>query len=101
MFAEHEAIKREASLPRSLIEGAKGSSQEEGEVLADDDDARGICTVVPHELEHVEEGDEEQAEQQETDADRKRQSRPTLACHIWRTRRSITSTVNRAPSSRR
>ncbi|KAF7984938.1 hypothetical protein HWV62_9857 [Athelia sp. TMB] len=69
VFAEHEAIKREVSLLRSLVEGANGSSKEDDEEFAneDDDDARSICTVIPHKLERVEEEDEEQAEQQEAD----------------------------------
>lgn len=51
VFAEHEVIKRELSLLRLSVEGAKGSSKEVD--FANDDDARSICTVVPHELERV------------------------------------------------
>lgn len=54
---------------RSLVEDLKGSSKgEEDEEFANNDDTRSICTVVctvvPHELEHIE---KEHAEQQEAD----------------------------------
>jgi TATA-binding protein-associated factor Taf7 len=39
----------------------------------DDDDARGVCTIVPHELESVEEEDEEQIARQEQRHEHKRQ----------------------------
>lgn len=35
--------------------------------MSANDGARSICTAIPHELECVEEGDEEQAEQQGVD----------------------------------
>lgn len=50
-----------------LVEASKGSStEEEDEEFANksDEDARSICTVVPHELERVNEEDEERAVEQ-------------------------------------
>lgn len=60
------------------MEGAKGSSKDEEEeefVNDDDDDARSVCTVMPHELERVDEEDEEQAAQQEADEGDEERSR--------------------------
>ncbi|KZP03642.1 hypothetical protein FIBSPDRAFT_1055154 [Athelia psychrophila] len=50
--AEREAIKWEISLPRLLVEGTTGSLKDEGveDFAGGDDDARNICTLVPHEL---------------------------------------------------
>ena len=77
VFKEHEAIKREVSALRELVEHSKASfshpnhGHAEGE--SDDDDARSIVTVIPHELERVEEEDEEQLHlAEESDEDRSR-----------------------------
>lgn len=79
VFAEHEAIKREVSLLRLLVEGTKGSSkdEEEEEFVSDNNDARSVCTVrvMSHELEHVDGEDEEQAAQQEAYEGHKERSR--------------------------
>jgi hypothetical protein len=64
-FAEYDAIKREVSLLRQLVEKTIGRGiwdrvREEDDfggaaAESDDDDARSVRTVVPHELEGVEE----------------------------------------------
>ncbi|GJE86722.1 FHA and PRK00409 domain-containing protein [Phanerochaete sordida] len=77
MLAEHDAIKREVSAMRELMEERKREmellrlqtqsptnlrrqrSRSEDDYASDDDDARSIATVVPHELERVDEEDEE------------------------------------------
>lgn len=79
VFKERDAIKCEGSVLRKLVEHSKASSSShpshediEGE-SDDDDDARSIATVTPHELERVEEEDEEQlhlAEAEENNDDR-------------------------------
>ncbi|KZP30264.1 hypothetical protein FIBSPDRAFT_946002 [Athelia psychrophila] len=68
VFAEHEAIKREVSLLKLLVEDLKGSSNdEEDEEFATDDDHGRICTVVPPEPERVNEHDEGHAAHHEAD----------------------------------
>lgn len=68
IFAEHGAIKREASLLRSLVEGVKGALTEDNEeefVNNDDDDAGSICTVAPHKLQRVEEDEKQDVDEGE------------------------------------
>ena len=94
MLAEHEAIKREVSSMRELMEERKremellriqsqsphrlrrshshADDQGDGDYSHDDDDARSIATVVPHELERVEEEDEEQIAAEEEEEERRR-----------------------------
>jgi len=79
LLAEHEVIKREVSSLRELLEEEKpeveqihgGRRQavphrqqhpvdEDGDLLSDDDDVHSIATVTAHELERVDEEDEEQ-----------------------------------------
>ncbi|THH16715.1 hypothetical protein EW146_g3966 [Bondarzewia mesenterica] len=91
MLAEHEAIKREVSALRELMEEEKreldlvrgrrrsgtlrADDHEDIDFGADDDDARSIATVTPHELERVEEEDELQmaAEEEEEEYRRRRE----------------------------
>lgn len=99
MLAEHEAIKREVSTLREMMEDEKRELEmvrgrrrsntvraddgdgdgEEGEFVGghhdDDDDARSIATVTPHELERVEEEDEEQLAAEQEEEERRRQQR--------------------------
>ncbi|KAI0646179.1 hypothetical protein C8Q79DRAFT_926207 [Trametes meyenii] len=89
VLAEHEAIKREVNSLRDAMEerkrdmellrfstqGAGRRSQHHDEHDAsddDDDDARSISTVVPHELEPVDEVDEEQVAAEEEEERRRR-----------------------------
>lgn len=77
VFKEHEAIKREVSALRELVEHSRASSHsdhESAEGEGDDNDAHSITTVIPHELERVEEEDEEQLHfaEEESDDDRSR-----------------------------
>lgn len=99
MLVEHEAIKREVSTLREMMEDEKRELEmvrgrrrsntaradernhdgEEGEFVGghhdDDDDARSIATVTPHELERVEEEDEEQLAAEQEEEERRRQQR--------------------------
>ena len=64
---EHDAIKREVKLLMQLVEKTTNNAAcncEEEEFGAGDDGA-SIRTIVPHELERVEEEDEDQIEKQE------------------------------------
>jgi hypothetical protein len=91
VLAEHEAIKREVSSLHEIMEERKREMEsarstspslvrrhEKGEFVGefegDDDDAGSIRTIVPHELERVEEEDEDQlaAEEEEAEEDRRR-----------------------------
>ncbi|KAH9939172.1 hypothetical protein B0H21DRAFT_698552 [Amylocystis lapponica] len=95
MLAEHDAIKREVSSMRDMMEERKremdtirrhgGSPSRLGqhhdgrnddafdsESESDDDDARSINTVVPHELERVDEEDEDQMAVEEEEEERRR-----------------------------
>ncbi|EKM56851.1 uncharacterized protein PHACADRAFT_254197 [Phanerochaete carnosa HHB-10118-sp] len=91
MLAEHEAIKQEVSAMRELMEERKRDmellrlqtqsptnlrrqrSHSDDEYASDDDDARSISTVVPHELERVDEEDEESLAADEEAERRQRQ----------------------------
>lgn len=94
ILAEHEAIKREVSSMRELMEERKreiellrvqsqspnhlrrhSSRMDEGadgDFMNDDDDARSVSTVIPHELERVDEEDEEQLAAEEEEEERRR-----------------------------
>ncbi|CCM06360.1 uncharacterized protein FIBRA_08617 [Fibroporia radiculosa] len=91
MLAEHEVIKREVSSMRELMEDRKREQEllrqhnssppraemrheeaHEEQYMSDDDDARSIDTVVPHELERVDEEDEEQIAAEEEEEERRR-----------------------------
>ena len=92
MLAEHEAVKREVSAMRDMMEERKREMDhmhmrpqspthlrrvephldEHGGDYSDDDDARSIATVVPHELERVDEVDEEQIAAEEEEERRRR-----------------------------
>jgi len=76
VFAEHNPIKREVGLLKELVEKTSGrdfreAAQETEEdfdgagARSEDDDARSIRTMVPHELECFEEEDEDQIARQE------------------------------------
>ena len=86
MLAEQDAIKREVSSMRELMEERRREVEmlrslsvrnwrhdqvSDDHYMSDDDDARSINTVVPHELERVEEEDEEQLAAEE-DVERRR-----------------------------
>jgi hypothetical protein len=71
LFAEHDVIKCEVGMLRQLVEKR---DREHGDfdaagVTLDDDDARSIRTIVPRELERVEEEDEDQITKQEEPRD--------------------------------
>ncbi|KII83701.1 hypothetical protein PLICRDRAFT_437332 [Plicaturopsis crispa FD-325 SS-3] len=74
LLAEHEAIKHEVSGLKAVVEARREMEEKEklareydGESDDDGDDARSVGTVVPHELERVEEEDEdEQAQERAT-----------------------------------
>ena len=95
MLAEHEAIKSEIATLRELMDerkrefellrhegGSLSSRHHDGEhhdelrggrYQGDDDDASSIHTIVPHELERVDEEDEDQlVNEEEEDEDRRR-----------------------------
>ena len=94
ILAEHDAIKREVSSMRDLMEERKreiellriqsqspnhlrrhSSRLDEGteaEFIGDDDDARSVSTIIPHELERVDEEDEEQLAAEEEEEERRR-----------------------------
>lgn len=100
MLAEHEAIKSEITTLRELMderkrefellrhEGGSLSSRHHdsehhdelrgGEYQGDDDDASSIHTIVPHELERVEEEDEDQLVSEEDDDEDRRRRRDEL-----------------------
>lgn len=74
VFTEHDAIKCEVGVSRQLVEKGGARNREDEEFgtaggTSDDDDARSIRTIVPHELEHVEEEDEDQIAKQEEPQD--------------------------------
>ncbi|EPS95292.1 hypothetical protein FOMPIDRAFT_1025852 [Fomitopsis schrenkii] len=85
MLAEQDAIKREVGSMRELMEERRREvemlrslsvrnwrhDQTDEHYMPDDDDARSINTIVPHELERVEEEDEEQLAAEE-DVERRR-----------------------------
>ncbi|KIP09780.1 hypothetical protein PHLGIDRAFT_126079 [Phlebiopsis gigantea 11061_1 CR5-6] len=92
MLAEHESIKREVSAMRDMMEERKREMElfriqaqsptnlrrqrshmddQSEDFSSDDDDARSVSTVVPHELERVEEEDEEQLAAEEEEAERR------------------------------
>lgn len=96
MLAEHDAIKREVSTMRELMEERKREMEllrihtqsptnlrrqrshmddHSDEYSSDDDDARSISTIVPHELERVEEEDEEQLAAEEEEEEERRRRR--------------------------
>lgn len=86
MLAEHDAIKQEVNSLRDAMEERKremelfrfGSqsdrrrSHDDDASDDDDDDARSIATVTPHELEPVDEVDEEQVAAEEEEERRRR-----------------------------
>ncbi|KAI0088767.1 hypothetical protein BDY19DRAFT_993606 [Irpex rosettiformis] len=95
MLAEHEAIKQEVSAMREMMEERKREMEllrlrtqspnqlrrlhshvddQADEYSSDDDDTRSISTVVPHELERVDEEDEDQIAAEEEEEERRRRS---------------------------
>ncbi|KAL4073464.1 hypothetical protein J3A83DRAFT_4228791 [Scleroderma citrinum] len=98
MLAEHEAIKSEVTTLRELMDERKRefellrhegslSSRHDSEhhsdlrderYQGDDDDASSIHTIVPHELERVEEEDEDQLVHEEEDDEDRRRHRDEL-----------------------
>jgi hypothetical protein len=86
VFAEHDAIKREVGVLRQLVEKRDGDFAAAG-TLDDDDDARSIRTIVPHELERVEEEDEDQiAKQEEPQDEDEEEERRTRRVELGRPR---------------
>jgi hypothetical protein len=87
-FAEHYVIKREVGVLRLLVEkttaatAAAGRSEGKGGSDFgtgrdyDDDDTRSVATIVPHELERVEEEDAEQMAKQELLLEEDEEGRP-------------------------
>ncbi|KAF6746576.1 hypothetical protein DFP72DRAFT_1152264 [Ephemerocybe angulata] len=75
VLAEQEAMKREVKTLREMIESRQRELEEpKGGFEDDDDDARSVSTVVPHELESVEEEDESEEvdlEKETEDRDRR------------------------------
>jgi hypothetical protein len=67
VFAEHNAIKRKVGALRQLVEKRDRENGDFGAVSGtlDDGDTRSIRTIVPHELDRVEEEDEDQIMKQE------------------------------------
>ncbi|TCD64024.1 hypothetical protein EIP91_004658 [Steccherinum ochraceum] len=94
MLAEHEAIKREVSSMRDMMEDRKREMEllrihsqspnhlrrshshvedhGDSDYISDDDDARSVGTITAHELERVEEEDEEQIAAEEEEEERRR-----------------------------
>lgn len=87
MLAEHDAIKREVGSLRDAMEERKREMElfrvtssrrshdqhdDDNDFTSDDDDARSISTVVPHELERVEEEDEDAIAAEEEEERRRR-----------------------------
>ena len=94
ILSEHEAIKREVSILRELMEEEKheldsvrgrrcsgmlcAEDHDDSEYGGNDDDARSIATVTPHELERVEEEDEEQLAAEEEEEEERQRRRDEL-----------------------
>ena len=77
LITEHDGFKHDIELVKEFMEDRKREAQareqrHNEEFSSDDDDARSVATVVPHELERVDEEDEEAAAEHE---DRRRTSR--------------------------
>ena len=77
LATEHGGLKQDIQLIKEFMEERKRESQarerhHSDEFSNDDDDARSVSTIVPHELERVDEEDEEAAAEHE---DRRRSSR--------------------------
>ncbi|KIM72891.1 hypothetical protein PILCRDRAFT_15703 [Piloderma croceum F 1598] len=86
VFTENDAIKREVGMLRQLVEKSTARDLEDeefgaagGSGLSDDDDARSIRTIIPHEPERIEEEDEhhitKQEQQQEDEDEEERRPR--------------------------
>ena len=77
LITEHDSFKHDVELIKVFMEERKREAQareqsHNEEFSSDDDDARSVATVVPHELGRVDEEDEEAAAEHE---DRRRSSR--------------------------
>ena len=76
LVAEHGGFKHDIELIKEFVEERKRETQarerHSEELSNDDDDARSVATVVPHELERVDEEEDEAAAEHE---DRRRSSR--------------------------
>jgi hypothetical protein len=77
LLTEHDGFKHDVELIKEFMEERKREAQareqrHSEELSSDDDDVRSVGTVVPHELERVDEEDEEAAAEHE---DRRRSSR--------------------------
>jgi len=77
LVTEHGGLKQDIELIKEFMEERKRDTQtreqhHSDEFSNDDDDARSVSTIVPHELERVDEEDEEAAAEHE---DRRRSSR--------------------------
>jgi hypothetical protein len=80
VLAEHEGFKQEVQSLRALMEERKREMEirdhhhRDDEYMSDDDDTRSVGTVVPHELDRVDEEDEEAA----SDDEERRRTRDEL-----------------------
>ena len=77
LISEHDGFKHDIELIKAFMDEHKGEAQtreqhHSEEFPNDDDDARSVATVVPHELDRVDEEDEEATAEHE---DRRRSSR--------------------------
>jgi len=76
LISDHDGFKHDIELIKSFMEERKRESQtrehQSEEFPNDDDDTRSVATIVPHELERVDEEDEEATAEHE---DRRRSSR--------------------------
>jgi len=83
VLAEHEGFKQEIQTLRALMEERKRDIESrdqparEEEYMSDDDDTRSVGTVVPHELDRVEEEDEESVSEDEERRRRRNELRPS------------------------
>jgi hypothetical protein len=83
VLAEHEGFKQEIQTLRALMKERKRDIEtrdqpaREEEYMSDDDDTRSVGTVVPHELDRVEEQDEESVSEDEERRRRRNELRPS------------------------
>lgn len=109
VIAEHEAIKRDVSL-LSWPEWSKGSPKDgEDEEFANDDHAHSLYAIVPYELAHVDEEDEENTAPQDADESHEgggqswiahaRQNQLTRKCRIQGIKEGIMTPVDHTQPS--
>lgn len=69
---EIELLRVQSQSPNHLRRHSSRMDESESEFIGDDDDARSVSTVIPHELERVDEEDEEQLAAEEEEEERRR-----------------------------